>query len=192
MEPRVPAKTLSILKEMERGDPAAADRLLPLVYNELRALAAAFFRKQKPDHTLQPTALVHEAYLRLVGQDGARWKDRAHFVSVAVKAMRQVLIDHFRAHDARKRGGGWRKVSLSGVEPATPAHEIDFLALEEALARLAALDARQVAVVELRFFGGLSVEEVSEVLGLSTRTIEGEWRAARAWLARELRRGEGG
>ncbi len=190
MDVPTPAKTLSLLKEIERGDRSAAARLLPHVYEELRSLAATFFRRQRPGHTLQPTALVHEAYLRLVDQDGAHWRDRAHFVSVAAKAMRQILIDHFRASGASKRGGGWKKVTLSGIDVATPPPEIDFLALEEALTRLAALDERQVTVVELRFFGGLSVDEVSEVLGLSKTTVEGEWRAARAWLGREIRRGE--
>jgi len=189
MEPSIREKTLCLLREVGGGNRDAADRLLPHVYDELRMLAEKLFRGKRSGQTLQPTALVHEAYLRLVDQERSDWKDRAHFVAVAAKAMRRILIDHFRARAASKRGGGWKKVTLSAVDVATPAPEVDFLALEEALTRLAALDERQIKVVELRYFGGLSVEEVAEVLGLSKTTVEGEWRAARAWLGRELRRG---
>lgn len=184
-------KTLCLLAEVGRGNPAAASELLPHVYEELRKLAGGYFQAQPPGHTLQPTALVHEAYLKLVDQTRAQWKDRSHFVAIAAKAMRQVLVDHFRRREASKRGGEWKRVTLANVDAASQAPCVDFLALEEALARLAALDARQAEVVELRFFGGLSMEEAVEALGVSKRTVEDEWRAARAWLARELRRGEG-
>jgi len=188
MEISLREKTLSILKDMEGGDPSAAARLLPHVYDELRDQAERLFRGRQAGHTLQPTALVHEAYLRLVDQARADWKSRAHFIAVAAKAMRQILVDHYRSRKAQKRGGGLRRVTLSGVDVATPPPEVDLLALEEALTRLSGFDERQARVVELRFFGGLSVEEVAEVLGVSKTTVEGEWRSARAWLARELRK----
>ena len=184
------AKTLNILLEIGQGNRSAASQLLPHVYEELRSLAAAYFRSQKRGATLQPTALVHEAFLKLVDQSQAQWRDRAHFIAIAAKAMRQILIDHYRARQSGKRGGAWKKVTLSGLDVATPPPEVDILALEEALQRLSALDERQASVVELRFFGGLSVEEAAEALGVSKTTVEGEWRAARAWLAREIGRGD--
>ncbi len=181
-------KTLNLLIEMGSGSREAARDLFPHVYDELRALAARFFRRQRRDHILQPTALVHEAYLRLVDQTKAEWRDRAHFLSVAAKAMRQILIDHFRERQAAKRGGTWKKVTLSGIDVATPSPEVDFLALNEALEELERFDEEQHKVIELRFFGGLSIEEVAEVLGVSKSTVEREWRAARAWLNRRLAR----
>jgi len=182
--------TLRALREVSAGDRSAAAKLLPQVYDELRDIAARHFRKQPPGHTLQPTALVHEAYLRLVDPAEAQWKDRSHFLAIAAKAMRQILVDHFRNRHALKRGGEWRRVTLGKVDRGKPPPEVDVLALEEALERLEALDERQAKVVELRFLGGLSVDEVAEALGVSKTTVEAEWRAARAWLARELRKEE--
>lgn len=175
-----------MLADLERGDSAAAAKLLPLVYDQLRAVADSYFRRQPADHTLQPTALVHEAYLRLIDQKEEKWASRAHFFAVASKAMRQILINHAERRAAGKRGGDRQKLTLSeGVTPA-PEREVDVLALDEALAKLSALSERMGRVVELRFFGGLTVEEVAHVLGVSKRTVEGDWQTARAWLSREL------
>ncbi len=168
------------------GDAAAS--LFSLVYDELHRLAAAALRNERRDHTLQPTALVHEAYLRLAGEPDGRWESRAHFLAVAAQAMRRILVDHARGRNALKRGSGWRAEPIDGLDlPTLPGDEpIDLLALDEALARLAALDPRQAQVVELRFFGGLTVEETAAVTGLSDRTVKREWQMARAWLRREM------
>jgi RNA polymerase sigma-70 factor (ECF subfamily) len=181
------AKTLA---ELAGGDASAASRLLPIVYDELRALAAEWLKRNRRDHTLQPTALVHEAYLRLVDQTNPHWQNRAHFYAVAVKAMRQILIDHARRHDAAKRGGNWRRLSLDEAIDAMPMTDVDVLALDEALTRLAALNQRQADIVELRFIAGLSVEEAARVLNVSPRTVKFDWRMARAWLSRELTKGD--
>jgi RNA polymerase sigma factor (TIGR02999 family) len=166
------------------------DLFLP-VYEELRSLAAGYFRRGPAAQTLQPTVLVHEAYLRLARETASRWKSRGHFLAVAAKAMRQVLIDHHRRRSAAKRGGRLERISIASAEPAAAgAPAIDFLALNEALERLEALDGRQARVVELRFFGDLSMQETAEVLEVSLGTVEKDWRAARAWLARELRKGD--
>jgi RNA polymerase sigma factor (TIGR02999 family) len=180
-------ETTRLLINLGNGDPKAAARLLPLVYDELRSVAARYFRRQGANHTLQPTALVHEAFLKLVDQTQAKWKDRAHFFAVAAQAMRQILVNHARARGAEKRGGGRAKIAFADdMAAAASPGEFDPLALDEALTRLAALDERKAKVVELRFFSGLSVEEVAEVLGVSLTTIEGDWRMARAWLSRAL------
>lgn len=180
-----------ILGELHRGDAEAADRLLPLVYDELRALAGSFFARQQPGHTLQPTALVHEAYLRLAGSEGAEWESRAHFMAVAARAMRQILINHARDKGAAKRGGGLERVTLE--QAVTPRigddREIDLLELDLALSKLAELDERQARIVELRFFGGLTIAESAHVLGVGTTTVEDDWRLAKAWLAHQLRGG---
>jgi RNA polymerase sigma factor (TIGR02999 family) len=165
------------------------DELLPLVYDELRRQAARFLRAQAPGHTLQPTALVHEVYLRLVDQPTVEWEGRTHFFGVAARAMRSVLVDHARARHAAKRGGRARAVTLGaahGIAGGTADAEVDVLALDEALTRLAALDPRQTQVVELRYFGGLSIEETAHVLGVSGATVERDWKTARLWLRREL------
>lgn len=169
------------------GDPSAGDKLLPIVYAELHRRAAAAMRREDDGHTLQPTALVHEAYLRLVDQRAVEWRNRAQFYGVAAQTMRRILIDHAREHLAAKRGGGARQVTLSGVEaPADSDSTVDVLALHEALERLAALDARQARLVELRYFGGLSIEETAEALNVSPATVKREWATARAWLKREM------
>ena len=175
-----------LLDELRSGDGTAATRLWPLVYDELRSLAAAFFRQERRDHTLQPTALVHEAYLRLVVQDAGRWSGRAHFFAVAAKAMRNILVNHAQARNAIKRGAGTLGMTIDSDLTELESPEIDPLELDQALIALAALDERKARVVELRFFGGLSVEEAAEVLGVSISTIESDWRLARAWLSKEL------
>ncbi len=163
-----------------------ASKLFPLVYDQLKAVAESYFRRQPADHTLQPTAVVHEAYLRLVDQPHAKWNSRAHFLAVAAKAMRHILIDHARRRQAARRGGDCEQRTL--MESLTPAPEsaVDLLVLDEALTRLGQLSERMARVVELRYFGGLTVEEVARVIGVSKRTIEGDWETARVWLAREL------
>jgi RNA polymerase sigma factor (TIGR02999 family) len=165
------------------------DRLMPEAYQELRRLAAAYLRRERPGQTLQPTALVHEAYLRLVKDKPGRWQNRAHFCAIAANAMRQILVERARARGAIKRGGGQPKVTLvenldagAGSGPAP----VDLLAVDQALERLAALDAQQARVVELRYFGGLSVEETAEALGISAATVKRDWSVARAFLAQQL------
>lgn len=175
-----------ILQQLSAGDEDAAGRLLPLVYEELRARAAAHFRHQPADHTVQPTALVHEAYIKMIDQTAPQWKDRAHFLAVAATAMRQILIDHARASKADKRGGNWQRVALDGEDAASGLSELDVLALDDALQELAKVDPRQARIVELRFYGGLSVDEVSESLGVSPRTVDMDWKMAKAWLSRAL------
>jgi RNA polymerase sigma factor (TIGR02999 family) len=166
------------------------DRLMPEAYQELRRLAAAYLRRERPGQTLQPTALVHEAYLRLAKDRPGRWQNRAHFCAIAANAMRQILVERARARAAIKRGGGQPKVTLvenldAGADAARPA-PVDLLAIDQALERLAALDAQQARIVELRSFGGLSVEETAEALGISPATVKRDWSVARAFLAQQL------
>jgi RNA polymerase sigma factor (TIGR02999 family) len=163
--------------------------LLPLVYAELRRLAASYLRRERPDHTLQPTALVHEAYLRLVDQTQARWQNRAHFLGVAAQMMRRILVDHARGHRAEKRGGDFQILSLDENIDVSGERAADLVALDEALKRLAELDPQKSRVVELRFFGGLSVEETAEVLGVSAPTVKRQWRMAKAWLYGQVQKG---
>lgn len=179
-------QTTQLLAALGNGDGRAAERLLPLVYEELRSLASSYFARQRADHTLQPTALVHEAFLKLIDQTHAQWKDRAHFFAVAATAMRQVLVNHALAKNAQKRGGGRARFAFAEDLAGGKMQEFDPLAIDEALKKLAELDARKSRVVELRFFSGLSVDEVAEVLNVSKTTVEGDWRMARAWLSREL------
>jgi len=177
----------AILAQLADGDAAAAERLMPLVYEELRALAGGYFRQQRADHTLQPTALAHEAFVKLIDQTSARFNDRAHFFAVAATAMRQILTDHARRARAEKRGGERRQVNIEDVNAeAANRSQIDLLALDDALAKLERQDPRQHRVVELRFFGGLSMEEIAGVIGVSKATVELDWRAARAWLNLQL------
>jgi RNA polymerase sigma factor (TIGR02999 family) len=175
-----------MLADAARGDEAAAARLLPLVYDELRALAAKALKRERHDHTLQPTALVHEAFLRLIDQKDAEYNSRTHFFAVSAQMIRRILVDHARQHHAAKRGGDWMKVTFEHASPAASDEVVDLLGLDEALTRLASLDERQSKVVEMRFFGGLSVEETATMLNVSPRTVEQDWRMAKAWLKREL------
>jgi RNA polymerase sigma factor (TIGR02999 family) len=172
---------------MPRASPdGAAERWIPLVYEELRRLAARSIRNQPPGHTLQPTALVHEAYLKLAEGPERLWRDRTHFLATAATAMRHILVDHARARDAEKRGGGWRRITLDDRLGAQPGADIDLLCLDEALEKLAALDGRKARVIELRFFAGLSIEETAEALEVSHMTVSNDWRFARAWIARAI------
>jgi len=176
-----------LLIQWSKGDSAALDALVPLVYDELRGLAQLYLSREKPGHTLSSTALVHEAYLRLVKQKDVTWQNRAHFFAVAARMMRRILVDHARKHGYAKRGGGAMTLSLDEtIAPAAPERELDLVALDDALEALAKLDERQSRMVELRFFGGLSIEETSEVLGVSAPTVKREWASARAWLFREI------
>ena len=168
---------------------AASAALLPLVYDELRALAASYFARQAVGHTLQPTALVHEAYLKLAGGENAQWESRAHFFAVAARAMRQILMNHARDKAAAKRGGGWQKITLGEAvtPPGSTSREIDLIALDDALEKLSGLSERQARIIELRYFGGLTIDETAHVLGLGTTTVEDGWHLAKAWLRRELK-----
>ena len=177
------------LSESEPQPAAAAEQLFPLVYDELRRLAAAYMSRERSGHTLQPTALVNEAYLRLVDISRINWRGRTHFFAVGARVMRRVLIDHARGHGSLKRGAGWRRVTLAHGLAASDAEGLDaeeLLGLSEALEKLRGLDERQARIAELRFFGGLSVADVADALGVSKRTVEGDWTHARVWLRREL------
>lgn len=176
-----------LLKRVERGEPASAESLMPLVYDELHDLAERYFENESPGHTLQPTALVHEAYIRLVDQSRLSWKGKTHFFAVGARAMRRILVDHARRRRAQKRGRRALRLSLQEDLIADDhRRNEDVLAVDDALARLVEIDPRQAEIVELRFFGGMTVEEVAEVLGVSKRTVEREWTVIRAWLRREL------
>ena len=175
-----------LLLSWRQGDAAALDRLVPLVYDELRRVARRHLQRELPGHALQATALVHEVYLRLVDVERLTLNGRTHFFAVAAKLMRQVLVDQARRQHADKRGGGATMVSLDDVSPAAQPPSVDVLALDEALAALASIDARQSHVVELRFFAGLNIDEAAEALGISPATVEREWALARAWLFRRL------
>lgn len=177
-----------LLLAWTRGDRAALNRLMPLVYEELRQLAGGYLVRERHDHTLQPTALVHEAFLRLVDHRSIQWQGRAHFLALAATLMRQLLIDHARKHRAEKRGGGGARVTLHEGDAVIEARSVELIALDEALSALAAVDPRQARVIELRFFGGLTIEEAAEVLAVSPATVKLDWSLARAWLVRELRR----
>lgn len=178
-----------LLKAMHGGDSRAAEHLLPLVYNELHRLAQAYMRRERPDHTLQATALINEAYLRLIGED-IDWNSRAHFIGLAAHVMRQVLVDYARAHSAQRRAGGLQRVEMEDGLAIAPERLDEVVWLDEALQRLAAENARQAQVVELRYFGGLSVEEIAGILEVSPRSVKRDWSLARIWLFRYLRPGE--
>ena len=182
------ADVTGLLLAWGRGDQSAADQLVPAVYEELRRHAERAMRREGGEHTLQATALVHESYLRLVDQRRVQWRNRAHFFAIASTVMRRILVDHARARLTAKRGGGAAPVSLAAAEPATPegTDEADLLALHEALEKLAVLDPDQARLVELRYFGGLTIEETAEALAVSPATVKREWALARAWLRREL------
>jgi|SRR5215472_15761147 len=188
MEDR-PASVSRLLRAWGRGDLQARDALVPVVYRELRRRAAAYLRRERRDHTLQPTALVHEAYLRLVGQDRVTWQNRAHFFAVAARMMRRVLVDHARDRQAAKRQGPGVKVMLDDGAGAVQPRACEMIALDQALIELTSLDPRQGHIVELRYFAGLSEHEVATVLSLSRATVSREWQSARAWLYRRMTKG---
>jgi RNA polymerase sigma factor (TIGR02999 family) len=173
-----------LLIDWSRGDKAALDQLMPLVYDELRRLAKRHMARERPDHTLQTSALINEAYLRLVDQKDVHWQNRAHFFAVAAQVMRHILIDHARSYHYTKRGAGAHKIPLDEAAVFTAQRAGEFIALDDALVTLAELDSRRSQVVELRFFGGLSIEETAEVMKISPATVHREWRAAKAWLSR--------
>ena len=181
-----PKEVSVVLSDPQRGNPEAAPDLMTLVYGELRRLAAYYFRSERPDHTLQPTALVHEVYLRLMKRGTVPWKNRAHFFRTAARAMRRILVESGRKHIAIKRGSGQPKISLEGALAFSLEKSKECLALDEALTRLAEFAPRQSQIVELRYFGGLSVRETAEVLGVGITTVKSEWYLAKAWLRREL------
>lgn len=180
------------LRRAAQGDPSALDQLFPLVYQELRQQAAGFLRGERGSHTLQPTALAHEAYLRLAGRRDYPWQDRAHFMAVAARAMRRILVDHARRRRAAKRGGGEHAVELDTGAHLAVGAPVEHDDLDRALIDLSRLSERQARVVELRYFGGLNIEETGEVLGVSPMTVKRDWAAARAWLYRELTGSEAG
>jgi len=177
-----------LLEELSDGNRDAMAALVPLVYEQLRRLARGHMRRERRMPTLQTTALVHEAYLRLVNQRNVRWQNRAHFFAIAAQAMRRILVSRARAALAEKRGGGGEKIQIDGLDIANPESPVDLVAIDEALQRLAALDPQQGRIVELRFFGGLTVDETADVLQLSAPTVKRDWRTAKAWLRRELER----
>ena len=182
-----PQKSVTqLLIEWRDGDETALDRLIPLVYDEMRRLARYYMRRERREHTLQTTALINEAYIRLVDHKGMRWQNRAHFYAVAAQAMRRVLVDHARSRQYIKRGGDASVVDLDQAAIVAREYASEIVALDEALTGLAALDPRQSKVVELRYFGGMSVEETAEVLGISGVTVMRDWRAAKAWLLRAI------
>jgi RNA polymerase sigma factor (TIGR02999 family) len=176
-----------LLIDWGKGDQAALDKLMPLVYSELRRLASNYLRRERGEHTLQPTALVNEAYLKLVNQRNAKWQNRAHFFGISAQLMRRILVDHARQHRAVKRGGSeQQRISITSAEKVVEQPEVDILALHEALEELARMDEQQSRIVELKFFGGLSIEEIAEVFGIGHATVERDWKLARAWLRRQL------
>ena len=177
-----------LLRAWSDGDESALDRLTPIVYDELHRLARRYMRGEKPGHSLQPTALVNEAYMRLVGYDRMRWQNRAHFFAVSAQVMRRILVDHSRRHNL-KRGRGLQHVSLEDASIAGDDRDANLVALDDAMTALALLDARKAKIVELRFFGGLSVEETAEVLNVSAITVMRDWSTAKAWLYREMTSG---
>lgn len=187
MYPASSERVNKLLLNWGQGDQAAREALIPLVYDELRRLARRYLRRERPDHTLQSAALVNEAYLRLIRQDQPQWQNRAHFFGVAAQLMRHILVDHARNRAAAKRGAGAPRLTLDPEIALPQQRDVDLVALDDALNQLAAMDQQQSRVVELRFFGGLSIEETSVVLGVSPATVKREWATARAWLQREMR-----
>lgn len=183
-----PQEVTELLMAWRNGDEDALSRLAPLVYEELHRLAAAYMRREREGHTLQASALVNEAYIKLVDSSRVRWQNRAHFFAVAAQLMRRILVDFARSRHYQKRGAGWHQVTLDERLGVTTRLDSDMLSLDQALQELARLDPRKARVIELRFFGGLSLEETSEALQVSTDTVGRDWRAAKAWLMRELKR----
>jgi len=184
-----PGEVTRLLQEVSKGREGAEERLIALVYKELRRLAASYLRKEAPDHSLQPTALVHEAYLRLTRMQNVDWQNHSHFFAVAAKLMRNILVDHARAQTANKRGIGLKVAGLDTAFLAAPGRAPQLVALDDALNQLAKIDERQCRVVEMLYFTGLNEEQAAQALGISSRTIKRDWRAAKAWLFRELNAG---
>ena len=184
-----PHQVTLLLHSWSKGDREALDQLLPLVYEELRRQAARYLRQERADHTLQATALIHEAYLRLVDQRSVEWQNRAHFFAIAARLMRQILVDHARRHEAAKRGGSAIKVPVEEAAASGAGRDINLVALDAALDKLAEIDAEQSRIVELRYFSGLTIEETAEVMGISAATVKREWQVAKAWLRREIKEG---
>lgn len=176
-----------LLSQLTQDDEGAAAKLIPLVYDELRRLARSYMTRERPDHTLQATALVHEAYLKLVEQRSVQWQSRAHFFGIAAQLMRRILIDHARGHLREKRDGGQRAISMDDALAFAPEQSMELLRLDESLERLAKMDARQAKIVELRFFGGLTVEQTAELMGISEKTVKRDWSVAKAWLHGDLK-----
>lgn len=190
MSPATSTRVSQLLVNWGNGDPAARESLIPLVYGELRRMARRYLQRERPDHTLQSAALVNEAYLRLVHGQPPRWQSRAHFFGVAAQLMRHILVDYARSRLAAKRGAGASRLALAPDFALPQRTDIDLVALDDVLRRLASLDEQQTRIVELRFFGGLSIEETAVVLGVSPATVKREWATARAWLHREMRKGK--
>ena len=182
------AEVTALLVNWSNGDSRALDELMPLVYGELRRLAGSYLRRERSTHTLQSTALVNEAFLRLVNQQDVQWRSRAHFFGIAAQMIRRILVDHARAAQADKRGAGAVRIELEDHLAVSSQSELDLVGLDDSLKKLAELDERQARIVELRFFTGLSVEETAEVMQISTATVKREWSSARAWLYREMTR----
>jgi RNA polymerase sigma factor (TIGR02999 family) len=180
--PAIPQEITQLLMNWSQGDRAALDQLVPLVYPELRRLAKRHMGRENPDHTLQTSALINEAYLKLVDQQGVEWQNRAHFFAMAAQVMRHILVDHARTRNYAKRGGGAPKVALDEATTLTERRAAELIALDDALRGLAKLDERRSQIIELRFFGGLSLDETAEVMNISPSTVQREWRAAKAWL----------
>jgi RNA polymerase sigma factor (TIGR02999 family) len=187
MSPDPGADVTQLLSKWSKGDQSALERLMPLVYGELRRLAGAYLRRERPNHTLQSTALVHEAFMRLMNQQDVEWQSRAHFYGIAAQMIRRILVDYARAQHAEKRGAGAIRLEFDEALAVPQQAGLDLVELNDALERLAAFDERQSRIVELRFFAGLSIEETAEVMHLSPASIKREWTSARAWLFRELR-----
>ena len=189
MSPNSDNRPTELLRAWSQGDGSALDRLVPLVYEELHRVARRYMRQERPDHTLQATSLVNEAYLRLIDVNRVEWRDRAHFLAVAAQMMRRILVESARGRRRQKRGGGAVEVNLDDVQELPGSMEHDVVALSDALSGLATVDARMSHVVELRFFGGLTVDETAHVLNISPETVMRDWKTAKAWLLREIRRG---
>ncbi len=181
-----PGEVTQLLAKLSTGDSEVSTRLITLVYSELRAMAGRCMRRERPSHTLQATVLVHEAYLRLAGQDRIQWQNRAHFFGIAARVMRRILLDYAREHRAAKRGGAATRIAFDEALLVSDDHLEGILILDESLQKLAALDPEQSRLVELRFFAGMNVEEIAEVMGISTATVKREWSHAKAWLRREM------
>ena len=186
VDPPPPGAVTALLERVRHGDAAAEEELVPLVYEELRRAAEYLLRREQPGHTLQPTDLVHEGYLKLVGGEGADARSRRHFIAIAARAMRQVLVDHARRRGAAKRGAGYAEVRVTNADAGIDVDFAELIALDDALERLGKRNPRLPRVVELRFYAGLTDEEIAEVLGVTSRTVQRDWATARAWLYKEL------